>query len=287
METPLRRLRGPLAALGALLAAWIFLPALSRLVVRESFAEFQAPALGVASRSRDLVRHFQLTGTSADTLAAAGRDLARTNAALELRLLGLESLALENRRLRTMLGTPAAPEYRTVVARVAVRESSTWWARMTLRRGRDDGIRPGCPVVFGDRIVGRVAAVHVATCEVELVTSPGFRCAATLEGDIQTPPRTVFVSGLPSQPFTRPEGNVTHIPRDYTPPAGQAAVLRTTDLGGLYPPGLRIGVLTSALEETPEGAWKTARFAPSVDLASLAEVSVLVPTQPQPYEELR
>lgn len=285
MEKPLRRLRGPLAVLGLLLGAWILLPAIPRLFVREAFAEFQAPGLSLASRSRELVRHLELTSQDADALAAAGRDLARANAALELRILGLEAAAAENRRLRGMLGAPPPAEFRTVIARVAAREGSTWWSRLIIRRGREDGVRPGCPVVVGDRVVGRVAAVHLNTSEVELVTSPSFRCSAYLDGDERR--QTVFVLGSPGQPFARPRALVDHIPRDYSVPAGQPAVVRTTDLGGLYPSGLRLGTLEPALEEAPEGAWKRGRLIPSADLFSLAEVSVLVPTQPQPYEELR
>lgn len=285
METPLRRLRGPLAALAALLLAWVLLPSLPRLFVRESFAEFQAPALGLLSRTRELVRHLELTNADADTLAASGRDLARANAALELRVLALETRAAENRRLREMLASPPPAEFRTVVARVAAREASTWWTRLVIRRGREDGVRLGCPVVAGDRVVGRVAAVHLNTSEVELVTSPGFRCAAFLDGDEQR--RTVFVAGKPNPPFVGATAAVTHIPREYFPPAGQPAVVRTTDLGGLYPAGLRLGTLEPVLEEAPEGAWKTGRLVPSASLRHLAEVAVLVPTQPQPYEELR
>jgi len=285
METPLRRLRGPLAALAALLVAWVLLPSLPRLFVRETFAEFQAPALNLLSRTRELVRHVELTGTDAEVLAASGRDLARANAALELRVLSLEAAADENRRLRGMLGAPVASEFRTIVARVAARESSTWWSRLVIRRGREDGVRQGCPVVLGDRVVGRIAAVHLNTSEVELVTSPGFRCAAFLDGDDQR--RVVFVTGRPNPPFAGARANVTHIPREYFPPAGQPAIVRTTELGGLYPRGLRLGTLEPILEEAPEGAWKTGRLIPAAGLHALAEVSVLVPVQPQPYEELR
>ena len=285
METPLRRLRGPLAALAALLLAWMLLPSLPRLFVRESFAEFQAPALVALSRTRELVRHLELTNADRDTLAASGRDLARANAALELRVLSLESQAAENRRLRGMLATPPPAEFRSVVARVAARESSTWWSRLVIRRGREDGVRLGCPVVLGDRVVGRVAAVHLNTSEVELVTSPGFRCSAMLDGDERR--QVVFVTGAPNPPFFGPRADVTHIPREYFPPAGQPAVVRTSGLGGLYPPGLRLGTLEPILTDAPEGAWKTGKMAPAAELRNVAEVAVLIPTQPQPYEELR
>jgi rod shape-determining protein MreC len=284
-QTPVQRLRGPLAVLGLIFVAWLLLPSAARLFTREAFTEFQAPALGLTSRSRELVRYWELTSQGSEDLAAAGRDLARAQAGMELRLRQLESTVDENRRLRAMLATPASTEFRTVVARVAVRESSAWWSRLTIRRGRTDGIRPGCPVVFGDCVVGRIAAVHVDTSEVELVTSPGFRCTAFLgNGEDQRP---VLISGEPDLPFTAPSARVTYIPTDFTPAAGQPTKVITTGLGGLYPKGLRLGTLAPELEETPAGAYRIGTLRPSRELLSLREVSVLVPTEPQPYEELR
>lgn len=285
MHSPLQRIRGPLTVLAFLLVGWIFLPTLSKLFVREAFVEFQAPGLITAARLREVIRHFELTSQSSESLAEAGRDLARANAALELRIIGLEAAAAENRRLRAMLGATTPAEFRPVVARIASRESTTWWSRVIIRRGREDGIRPGCPVVIGDRVVGRVSVVHLNTSEVELITSPTFRCSAYLEGDERR--QTIFIQGLASQPFAKARALVDYIPRDYTAPAGQPATVRTTDLGGLYPAGLRLGTLESDIEEAPEGAWKRGRLIPSADLLTLSEVSVLVPTQPQPYEGLR
>lgn len=289
MSTPASRARGPITALAALLLLWVLLPAAGRLFTRETFAELQAPSLNLLSRTRDLALAVELKGSDAAELAAAGRDLARANAALELRVAELESLASENRRLRAMLAAPAFPGFRTLVARVAVRESGAWWSTLTVRRGRIDGVRKGCPVVFGDRVVGRVSAVHVDTCEVELLTSPGFRCSAFLEGD-ETPEgrrRMVFVEGQPAQPFASPRARVTFIPYTYGVPAGQPAKVVTTGLGGLYPAGLRLGTLAPALEDTPEGAYRNGVLTPAADLLSLREVGILIPTQPQPYEELR
>lgn len=284
-QTPVQRLRGPLAVLGVLFAAWLLLPAAARLFTREAFAEFQAPAIGLASRSRELMRYWELTSRSSEELAAAGRDLARAHSALELRLRELEAAADENRRLRAMLGTAPPPGFRTVVTRVALRESNAWWSRLTIRGGRTDGIRPGCPVIFGDCVVGRIAAVHVDTSEVELVTSPGFRCSAFLEGD--SGKRPVLVSGEPDLPFVSAAGRVTYIPIDFMPVAGQPTRVVTTGLGGLYPAGLRLGTLAPEMEETPAGAYRLGTLLPGRDLMHLREVTVLVPTEPQPYEELR
>ena len=235
MSAPGSQLRGSITALALILVAWVFLPAAGRLFTRETFAELQAPSLNLLSRTRDLVLTAEMKASGAAELAAAGRDLARANAGLELRIAELESAAAENRRLRSMLAAPAFPEFRTLVARVAARESGAWWSSLTIRRGRIDGVRKGCPVVFGNRVVGRV----------------------------------------------------TYLPYTYSVPAGQPARVVTTGLGGLYPAGLKLGTLSPGLEDTPGGAYRNGVFTPAADLLSLREVGVLIPTQPQPYEELR
>jgi rod shape-determining protein MreC len=142
-------------ALVFFLGLWMILPSAVRRFNREAFAEFQAPALHLVGKGRDLARYWELKSRAPEELAAASRDLARINAALELKLHSLDDARKENIRLREMLRYPQSTEFVTVVARVSVRETSSWWQRIIIRKGRSDGVRPGCPVVFGDRVIGR------------------------------------------------------------------------------------------------------------------------------------
>ena len=186
--------RASYVALSVFVAGWILLPSAVRRLNREAFVEFQAPALHLVGKSRDLATFWEKKSRGSEELVAAGRDLARINAALELKLKGMEDVRRENTRLREVTRYNVPAEYLSVVARVATRDSSSWWQRIVIRKGRNDGIRPGAPVVFGDTVVGRVTAVHLTTSEVDLVTSPGFRCTAYLEGDDQN--RIVLINGV-------------------------------------------------------------------------------------------
>ena len=183
---------------------WMILPSAVRRFNREAFAEFQAPALHLVGKGRDLARYWELQSRSPEELVAAARDLARINAALELKIHSLDDARKENTRLREMLRYPQSTEFVTVVARVSVRETSSWWQRIIIRKGRSDGVRPGCPVVFGDRVIGRVSVVHLTTSEVDLVTSPGFRCTAFLEGDDQYHVVTSVVAPAERSPHRAP-----------------------------------------------------------------------------------
>jgi rod shape-determining protein MreC len=276
--------RASYVALSVFVALWILVPSAVRRFNREAFAEFQAPALHLLGKSRDMATFWEKKSRSVEEMAAAGRDLARINAALEIKVNALEDIRRENVRLREITRYNVPAEYMSVVARVATRDSSSWWQRIVIRKGRNDGIRPGAPVVFGNTVVGRVTAVHLTTSEVDLVTSPGFRCTAYLEGDDQN--HIVLVNGVASNSLGTAKSRVSVIPRDYTLPAGQPARVFTTGMGGVFPSRLMLGYLDGGTYATQVGNFKESLLVPSRDLYNLQEVSVLVPLHQNPGEAL-
>ncbi|NBV53248.1 MAG: rod shape-determining protein MreC [Verrucomicrobia bacterium] len=276
--------RASYVALSIFVALWILVPSAVRRFNREAFVEFQAPALHLLGKSRDMATFWEKKSRSVEEMAAAGRDLARINAALEIKVNALEDIRRENVRLREITRYNVPAEYMSVVARVATRDSSSWWQRIVIRKGRNDGIRPGAPVVFGNTVVGRVTAVHLTTSEVDLVTSPGFRCTAYLEGDEQN--HIVLVNGVASNSLGTAKSRVSVIPRDYTLPAGQPARVFTTGMGGVFPSRLMLGYLDGGTYATQVGNFKESLLVPSRDLYNLQEVSVLVPLHQNPGEAL-
>lgn len=276
--------RASYVALSIFVALWILVPSAVRRFNREAFVEFQAPALHLLGKSRDMATFWEKKSRSAEELTAAGRDLARINAALEIKINALEDIRRENVRLREITHYNVPAEYMSVVARVATRDSSSWWQRIVIRKGRNDGIRPGAPVVFGNTVVGRVTAVHLTTSEVDLVTSPGFRCTAYLEFDDQN--HIVLVNGVASNSLGAAKARVSVIPRDYSLPAGQPARVFTTGMGGVFPSRLMLGYLDGGTYATQVGNFKESFLVPSRDLYNLQEVSVLVPLHQNPGEAL-
>ena len=276
--------RASYVALAVFVAGWILLPSAVRRFNREAFVEFQAPALHLVGKSRDLATFWEKKSRSSEELVAAGRDLARINAALEIKLKGMEDIRRENVRLREVTRYNVPADYLSVVARVATRDSSSWWQRIVIRKGRNDGIRPGAPVVFGETVVGRVTSVHLTTSEVDLVTSPGFRCTAYLEGDDQN--RIVLINGVAANSLGTAKARVSVIPYDYLLPAGTPARVTTTGMGGVFPSGLTLGYLDGGAYATQVGNFKESLLVPSRDLYTLQEVSVLVPIIQTPGEAL-
>jgi rod shape-determining protein MreC len=263
------------------LIVWWLAPAAARIFVRDAFYEFQAPLVLAQSHLQDLGRYWERhAGRTARELIEANRDLARVNAALNLRVDQLRALENENRRLAQLLDLPSRPEYRTVIARVARRDINSWWQRLTLRRGRGDGVRTGCPVVVGTGIVGRVSEVHLNTCEVQLLSDPKFRISASLDGD----ERPAIYQGAMNAPLGTPGGIVTHLPSDYnyTPENDGKVLVFTSGIGGVFPGGLFIGTLAGEVAMTAEGLFLTGRVRLNPQLALLEEAAILVPLDPEP-----
>ena len=69
--------RASYVALSVFVALWILAPSAVRRFNREAFVEFQAPALHLLGKSRDLATFWEKKSRSVEEMAAAGRDLAR------------------------------------------------------------------------------------------------------------------------------------------------------------------------------------------------------------------
>lgn len=271
-------------ALIAFIAIWMSGANTLHRFTKETFAEFQAPALQLVSKGSDLSRYWELKSRSHDELIAASRDLSRINAALELRLHSMDDIRRENTRLRENARYTSNSEFFTVVARVISRDTSSWWQKIIIRKGRNDGVRPGSPVVFSDKVIGRVSTVHLNISEVDLVTSPTFRCTAFLVGDEKR--RIVYVRGDAANSLSPSKAKITGIPIDYNPPTGQAIKVLTTGLGGVFPSGLILGEVDGSIRMNTDDNYKVADLNPAKNLDMIEEVSVLVPQYPTANEIL-
>ena len=263
----------PLLVMAAFIALWWLIPGVVRRIARESFYELQAPLALGESRLKDLRRYWELSTRSKDELIEAGRDLARMNAGMAVRLAQVEALAAENRRLEESLALPSRPEIRQIVARVAHRDINRWWSRITLAKGRVHGVREGQPVVNGGGVVGRVVETHSRTCEVELITDPAFRISALIEGhDLP-----VVYRGASTVPFEPPRGHAGQIPADFKNDVGRMPHVVTSGLGGVFLGGLYIGTLENEPQVTPDGLFREATVRVRPDLIDIQEATIRAP----------
>jgi rod shape-determining protein MreC len=251
-------------------------PAVVKRFTRATFYELQAPVEVTAAGVRQLQEFWSLRTRSADDLIAAGKQTADALAYYELSARQQEQLAGENERLRALLNLPADPGWHYEQARVVRRDFSAWWQQLIIRKGADYHIPVGAPVVYAGGVAGRVREVGAHTSMVELISSPGLRLAAVVEGDT----RPVSYQGADNPAFGGAHGTVEYVPLDLITLPAAPRRLMTSGLGGVFPAGLPIGMLTNA-ETAPDGLFKTGEVRLDPALAALTEVTVLVPLHPE------
>ena len=156
------------------------------------------------------------------------------------RILELEQrvteLKQQNRQLKQLLGYAETKEEKIVAAPVIGRSRDRWWSRVTLGKGRQDGIKPGYIVMGIGGVVGRVTHTTPHTSKVLLVSDTTSRVGATIARNRQLG----YVRGKDSSTVVMKffERVVDIKPGDE---------VTTSNLSQLYPPGLPIGKVKSDL----------------------------------------
>ncbi len=261
----------PFVTLGILVIAWLVVPTAVKTLARASFFELTAPLSLAASRVRDLQEYWGLRLHSNDELIEAGRDLAHLTSSYEFGVQQNAELRAEIARLESLLRLPSFPEYRYEHARVVRRDFSGWWQRIVIRKGKNSGIPVGAPVVFTGGVVGRVTEVRATTAIVDLICSPTIRLAAVIEGDS----RPVSFLGGTNPTFGPPTGVAESMPLDIIVTPNTSKRLVTYGPGGVFPPGLSLGIVTQAAISS-DGLFQTGEVKLDERLGSLTEVTVLV-----------
>lgn len=262
----------PFVLLGIVVLGWLLLPVAVKSVLRVSFFELQAPIPAAASYVRDLQEYWAERAHTRNALIEAGRDLQRVYAGYEFQAQQAQALQAEVERLEKLLNLPSDSHYRFEAARVAQRDLSGWWQQLLIRKGANYGIPVGAPVVYAGGVVGRVREVHAYTAVVDLISSPRVRLAATFEDDS----RPVSYQGGGNPPLAPAHGVVEFVPLDVFASAAAPKRLVTSGLGGVFPSGLTIGMVTQ-LQPSADGLFKSGEVALDPRLSELSEVTVLVP----------
>jgi rod shape-determining protein MreC len=266
----------PFLTLILVVIGWLVVPVVVKTFTRASFFEFQAPVSVAASYIRDLQEYWSLRLHSNNDLISAGKDLAGVASNYEIAAQTNTELQAEIARLEDLLKLPPYANYRSEYARVVRRDFSGWWQRLVIRKGKNYGIPVGAPVIFSGGVVGRVSEVHAYTAVVELISNPGVRLAGVIEGETQP---ISFQGGI-NATFDPPKGVIEFVPLSVFASTTMPKRLVTSGLGGVFPPGLSIGEITS-LDLSPDGLFKSGEVTLDERIGSLTEVTVLVPLNPE------
>ncbi len=211
--------------------------------------------------------------------AAAERDeLAAEVERLRAAQLETDRLRAENEGLRRALGL-VAKDPRLVCAEILSRGGATGWRdEIRVARGSRDGVAPGQPVLAAAGLVGRVISVTERTADILLLSDANSRLSCVVEtpagalrgvmqgGGIARGDRTLEMLHA-SAPFT-----VEYLDKDAAVAPG--ARVFTSGLGGVYPAGLPVGVVSEAGPDDSR-LYQRAVVAPYVDFGALRRVFVV------------
>ena len=167
-------------------------------------------------------------------------------------------------------------DYLAVNAEVITPATGAFEQTVVIAAGQNRDIRPDDPVVEGDGLVGRISQVGPTTSKVTLVSDPSFAASAR---DLRT-----GAEGIVRHPATGSDVLILDgVKIDQKVREGDSIITsgwRRPDLSSLYPGKISIGQITS-FSRTDVNPNYQIQVEPSVDLASLEAVIVLIPKNRQ------
>jgi rod shape-determining protein MreC len=208
--------------------------------LRVSLTDTVSPTLDVLSRPLAALGH--LTDRAREFLSVY-QDNQRLAVENE-RLLNWQQAALklvsENARLRELLRLTPEPATTFITARVIANSGGAYARSLMVRAGSENGVERGQAAVTGEGLVGRVSEVGTRAARVLLVTDLNSRVPVIVEGAQQ---RALLTGDNSERPCLR------YLDAAAAIKVGDRVV--TSGQGGIFPPGLPVGVVASLDGETP------------------------------------
>lgn len=236
----------------------------------EVFSPIQSGASKVLSPVRDIAGWFSDTFHAKSQVA----NLRRENQKLTQEVDQYQYALSQNNQLRRMVGLDSnagISAYSPVAANVIERDPQLWYQTIEVDKGAADGIHVDDPVV-GDRgLVGVVSQVGPNFAVVTELTDSKFAVSAMVEDGAGDSGVLVPAIGQPNQLVLQ------YLPSHANIVAGQEVVtagFRDGKLTSLYPPGIPIGRVSNANQNTLINSQQV-QVNPVVDLLHLSAVQIL------------
>ena len=225
--------------------------------MRTTIADGLAPALDFVSRPLVAAGNVVDGARGLVHLYHENRRLTQDNERLMQWQQSALKLAADNRQLRGLLKAVPEPSVSYATARVIASSGGAYVRTVMVNAGSDDGLARGQAAISGDGLVGRLTEVGGRAARVLLITDLNSRVPVTVEsgrlnavlaGDNSERPRLAYVGSTDGLKI------------------GDRVV--TSGEGGVFPPGLPVGVIVSFDGGGP-------RVEPYADLSQLGYLLVV------------
>lgn len=183
---------------------------------------------------------------------------------LKARLVGMEEIIRENARLERLLAFKQRLVFSSVGAHIIGRDPSRWNSSLMLDRGREDGLKPGQPVVNELGVVGKITEVSESKSKVILLTDPQFSAAIMIQRSRESGVISGTLTGLCRLKFIKESADIR---------VGDKVI--TSKLSLEFPESLVVGEVVEVIDEEQSNR-KEYLVQPSVALSQLEEVLVII-----------
>lgn len=233
-----------------------------QLVAPTALSSATAPLTQLGLVAADNLRHALSSIVEGRRTAAEVEALTRQNE--ELRQKNTQ-LSVELSRLRQVVQITSTQAPNAVgLAQVVAVDPSPLLARLTLNKGSADGVQVRMPVTVPAGLVGQVVAVSAHKATVVSLVDPESSVGVTLTGNRGG--RGIAVGSPPDRLKVQFSSGVNVRTGD---------LLVTSSLGGVYPVGIRVGVVEKVLPLGPNDVTRTVIVRPTVDVGAVEDVTVL------------
>lgn len=212
---------------------------------------------------------------SRNDLQRENEELRREQQVIRARLLTTNALEAENARLREMLDAREQVEDRVRVAEILAVDANPFRHSLIIDAGYGDGVYEGQAIVDQDGVVGQVIEAGPITSEALLISDPGHAL-----------PVEVNRNGLRTIAYGTGEFGKLALPGlPNNADIRQGDLLVTSGLGGAFPSGYPVAVVTSVLR-LPQQAFAEVQAEPVAALNQVREI-MLVWSAPAVSDEPR
>jgi rod shape-determining protein MreC len=244
-----------LVALGLLLLNRVHPTAVSG--TRSHVMDAVAPVLDALARPTTAIENAVDNVTSYLNLREENRKLRESNAQLRQWQNAVVNLQNENRELHDLLHFKAEPNFSYISARVIADTGGPFAQGLIVTAGALDGVREGMAAMTGEGLVGRVVEVGDWSSRILLITDLNSRIPVTVAGSGD---RAILAGD------NSPAPKLLYLPHDAVLAAGSRLI--TSGHGGIFPPGLPVGIVADNASNTPS-------IQPAADLARISYVRLV------------
>lgn len=202
--------------------------------VRSALMGIVYPTQWLVSAPNGGIRELSTMLASRSQLLSKNKRLQHDYLLAQMQLEQLEALRRENRSLRTLLNAARTMRGRVVATSVLSINTSPFANRITINVGTKQGVKEGQPLLDAQGIIGQTLNVGVLSSQVMLITDPSSAVPVVVKG---TRIATIAVG----------TGSLNVLSLPYLPNNTQVKtgdILLTSGLGGVYPQGYPVGVIT-------------------------------------------